>query len=360
MKIIFCNITYLRYYDGRVAGELKPETGGRWVQENEDAYEKWNFLNMNGNCYGYVQGMGEQIHIEKLGKVYNHQDSADEVIVVWCAIHPDRGTVVVGWYEDATIYRYLEELPVTPVSGLERYYRFSCKAEDAYLLPEEERTFKIGRASKDGVGKGFGQSNIWFAESEYAKEIIIPGVLEFMSAHKESRINTMTEEYMDHGNKEPLSSRELAYAEGLANEESKEFLPYGYRLFANEPSADNAYKIAASLNFCYQYSLALPWYEKTVELDPDDYITKGILAYMYQQLGMFDKSTATGKEILGSIGENDEALRDEIYCMFADNCFFSGDIREAITWQEKILSESKDKDLIENVKIIMEDWKQYL
>ena len=39
MRILFCNITYLKYYDGRVAGEYKPKSGGRWVQENEDAQE---------------------------------------------------------------------------------------------------------------------------------------------------------------------------------------------------------------------------------------------------------------------------------------------------------------------------------
>mgnify|MGYP006967321710 FL=1 len=72
--IIFCNITYLRYYDGRVVGELKPKKGGRWVRENEDAHEKWNFLNMDGMCYGYVQGNSDQMHIEKLDKVYRQQD----------------------------------------------------------------------------------------------------------------------------------------------------------------------------------------------------------------------------------------------------------------------------------------------
>ena len=47
MRIIFCNVTYLKYYDGRIAGEVKPKSGGRWVQENEDAHEKWNFLKNN-------------------------------------------------------------------------------------------------------------------------------------------------------------------------------------------------------------------------------------------------------------------------------------------------------------------------
>lgn len=360
MKIIFCNITYLRYYDGRVAGELKPVSGGRWVQENEDAHEKWNFLNMDGNCYGYVQAMGEQIHIEKLGKVYRQQESADDVMVVWCAAHPTRGTVVVGWYENATINRRLGDLRVTPISGLERCYWFSCKAENAYLLPEDERIFKIGRASKDGAGKGFGQSNIWFAESEYAREVLIPKVMEFIQEHKENRINTLTKEYMDNGNRTPLTAKEAAYADGLADEESKEFLPYGYRSYANEPSADNAYKIAASLNICYQYSLALPWYEKTIELDPGDLATKGVLAYLYQQLEMFERSSEVGKEIMNSIDENDEAIRDELYCLFADNCFFMNDVNEAIAWQQRILKESKNKELLAHTKTTMEDWEQYL
>ena len=157
MRIIFCNVTYLRYYDGRVAGELKPKKGGRWVHENEDAHEKWNFLNMDGKCYGYVQGNSEQMHIEKLDKVYSQQNEADDITVIWCASDEENRTVVIGWYEHATVYRYLQDMSITPVTGIERCYWFSTKAENAYLLPEKDRVLEIGRASKTGAGTGFGQ-----------------------------------------------------------------------------------------------------------------------------------------------------------------------------------------------------------
>ncbi len=360
MYIIFCNITYLRYYDGRVAGEIKPKTGGRWVQENEDAHEKWNFLNMDGRCYGFVRTIGEEFHIEKFDKKYRHFDETNNVLVVWCAVHPERGTVVVGWYENATANRFLKEMRCTPASGIDRSYWFECKAEDAYLLPEDKRTFTVGRAAKDGTGKGFGQSNVWFAQSEYAKENVIPDVLEFINSHKEDRINTLTKEFLDTGDKTPLTKEEEQYANELSDDQNLEYLPFGYRMYANNPTADNAYAIAISLNNCYQYSMAIPWFEKTVELDPDDIEARGKLAYIYQQVEMYDKSTETAKDLLDRIPDEETDLRDELYCIVADNYYFDNKIEEAIKWLELVLEESENKDLISYTEDMIKKWKKLL
>ena len=169
MKIIFCNITYLRYYDGRTAGELTPVTGGSWVKENSDAHERWNFLNMDGKCYGFVQGLSDTMHIERFEGVSSSSQTAEDVTVIWCALKDDK-TVIVGWYEHAVANRWLTPSFVTPISGIDRAYWFETEAENAYLLPEDKRSYRIGRASQDGPGKGFGQYNYWFADSEYAKE----------------------------------------------------------------------------------------------------------------------------------------------------------------------------------------------
>ena len=360
MYIIFCNIAYLRYYDGRVAGEIKPKTGGRWVQENEDAHEKWNFLNMDGRCYGFVRTTGEEFHKEKFDKKYRHFDETNNVLVVWCAAHPERGTVVVGWYENATANRFLKELRCTPASGIERYYWFECSAEDAYLLPEDKRTFIIERAAKDGVGKGFGQSNTWFAESTYAKENVIPNVLEFINSHKEFRINTLTKEFLDTGDKTPLTKEEEEYANELTDDQNLEYLPFGYRMYANNPTADNAYAIAISLNNCYQYSMAIPWFEKTVELDPEDNYARGKLAYIYQQVEKYDKSTETVKDLLDRISAEETDLRDELYCILADNCYFDDKIEESIMWLERVLQESKNKELISYAEDMVKKWKKLI
>ena len=108
----------------------------------------------------------------------------------------------------------------------------------------------------------------------------------------------MTKEFLDTGDKTPLTKEEEQYANELSDDQNLEYLPLGYRMYANNPTADNAYAIAISLNNCYQYSMAIPWFEKTVELDPDDIEARGKLAYIYQQVEMYDKSTETAKDWL--------------------------------------------------------------
>ena len=360
MRIIFCNVTYLRYYDGRVVGELKPKTGGRWVRENEDAHEKWNFLNMDGMCYGYVQTNCEEMHIEKLDKVYKQQDTAEDITVVWCASDEKKGTVVIGWYEHATVHRFLQYAVVTPISGIDRGYWFSTKAENAYLLPEEYRTFEIGRASKTGAGTGFGQANYWYAESKYAKENVIPAVLEFIENNRDKRMNVLTSEFAEPKNLEPLTEAEWKKVEDIGEEEDKDFLPYAYRIYANEPTADNAYQVAATLRNLFQYKMAIPWYEKTLEFEPDDWETKGTLAYMYSQCEEYGKMIMTAESLLELPKASEADFRDEIYCMLADGYYFSGDIAMAVIWQERILKESKNKELLAHTKKLKSTWEELL
>ena len=360
MRVIFCNITYLKFYDGRIAGEYTPKTGGRWVSENEDAHEKWNFLNMDGYCYGYVQGNSEQMHIEKLDKVYKQQDEAEDITVVWCSSHPTRGTVVVGWYEHATVYRYLQEMITTPLTGIDRAYWFKTKAEDAYLLPEENRIMEIGRAAKTGTGTGFGQMNYWYADSTYARKNVIPKVMEFIENNRDKRVNALTDEFIEPAELLPLSREEECRAEKLGDDEDIEFLALAYRMYANAPSADNAFKVAATLKNLFQYKLSIPWFEKVIELDPDDLETAVILSYVYQQCEEYEKSIQLTKKLLETSYNSNANIRDEMYCIMADNYYYSGDVENAVFWQNKILKESKDKDLIEYTKNVKREWEKQL
>ena len=109
--------------------------------------------------------------------------TATDVTIIWCASRGDK-TVIVGWYEHAIAHRTLMPCFSTPISGLERCYWFETEAENAYLLPESKRNYEIKRASRAGVGQGFGQYNYWFADSEYAKREIIPQVLDYISNNR--------------------------------------------------------------------------------------------------------------------------------------------------------------------------------
>ena len=61
------------------------------------------------------------------------------------------------------------------------YYSFEANAKDCFLIPEEERIYPIGRAKKVGKGKGFGQSNVWYANTEIAQKEIIPEVINYIA-----------------------------------------------------------------------------------------------------------------------------------------------------------------------------------
>ena len=358
MKIIFCNGAYLRYYDGRVAGELKPKTGGKWVLENDDAHEKWNFLNVDGVCYGYVQVGGEQMHIERIDRSFKNMEVGEDVTVIWCAVHPEKGeTVIVGWYEHANAYRFLNQCKTTPITGLDRFYWFSTEAENAYLLPEEERSFIIGRASKDGMGKGFGQSNCWYADSENARESIIPEVLKYIESHRGKRVNVLTEQFEPAEDLKIVTDEELEEIGDVDDLSDMEYLPLGYRLFNMNPTdPDGAFLVGMALCNLHQYSKAVEWFEKTIELDPGDWDTKGRLAYVYSQCERYDDTIRLAEELLKVPNASEPDFRDEVYCMLADAYYFSKDIDAAVSWQDKILDESSNKELIEHTKQVKETW----
>lgn len=358
MKILFCNTTYLKYYDSITDGELVPKTGGSWVKENKDAHEKWNFLNFNGKCYGYVQGLSDTMHIERMEGVSNNDTVVDDAIIIWCANNGEK-TVIVGWYENATIYRYLQNSIYTPVTGLDRCYWFETEAQNAYLLPESERTFEIKRASKNGSGTGFGQYNYWFADSEFAKKDIIPKVLDYINNHKYNRINTQTEFFFDDGIDTPFTDEEFRELQNLTDDQYKEYIKFGYRVFRNDPSADTAYYIAEALSKCHQYSLAIPWLEKTIEYDPEDLVTSMQLVDTYHQCNEFDKSINLANELLVKIGDN-KAQRDEIYCAIADNYMRKNEIKIAIQWLDKIINVSDNLELVEYTKETKSTWANLL
>lgn len=172
MRIIFCNIAWMKYYCGPTNDD-KPINGGVWVDENNEGGECWNFSAVDGKCYGYVatksnRGRANEPHIKKIEGVMANQECAGGVLVVWVAreARPDGKNVVVGWYKNATIYReYLEDENGWPINIV-------ANDEDCVLLPISKRHRIVPRAGKQGYKYGMGQSNIWFAQDENAKEYV--------------------------------------------------------------------------------------------------------------------------------------------------------------------------------------------
>ena len=153
--------------------------GGSYVAEEGMGHEVCNFYSHRGKVYGYVQPARGQssasagsIKLENI--VGSHASKDDEyiegVLVIWTATRPEGGTVVVGWYRNATVFReyqYFKSVPpLHSKNGLDGY-RIYVRSEDVKLLPIDERTIQIPRQTKGGIG----QSNVWYGNSEIGRNI---------------------------------------------------------------------------------------------------------------------------------------------------------------------------------------------
>ncbi|HHQ6565561.1 TPA: HNH endonuclease [Serratia fonticola] len=166
MAILFCNIGWMKHYNGIGGDSIK--RGGEYNQHSI-GHEVCNFSNNDGTFYGYVQPTG-QIKIERLG-ASKKDDFVSNVTVVWTAGPEGGGTTVIGWYKDATIFRDAQKIAkpsaIQKKNGVSTF-RITAPSNKSVLLPVEQRELMIPRSVKGGIG----QSNVWFADKEESQEIV--------------------------------------------------------------------------------------------------------------------------------------------------------------------------------------------
>lgn len=184
-KVVFCEIAWMKYYAG-ITEEDKPLNGGKYVKENNEGGEVYNFSPYNHKCYGYVMHYGNELHIERYDKTLKNHSETTEMTVVWVA-SDGTGSKIVGWYEHAKMYREWQAYWDPEFGGDKVYdYNFVADEKNCYLIDEDKRKFIIPRAPRAGKGRGMGQSQVWYADSDYAQEEFIPKVLAYLDSVRES------------------------------------------------------------------------------------------------------------------------------------------------------------------------------
>ena len=178
---IFCEVAWMKYYNG-VTENDKPRNGGKFIDENGEGGEVDNFTPYNHKCYGCVMHYGNEMHLERLdsSKSLRNSPKIEDVTVIWVASN-DSGSRIVGWYEHATMYRYWQDICDGEYDYF-RNYNFEANEEDCYLIDTKDRTFIVPRAPQVGKGKGMGQSQVWYADSEYAQTVFIPKVQKYLNS----------------------------------------------------------------------------------------------------------------------------------------------------------------------------------
>jgi len=186
-RTVFLHIGWAEHYDGTEA-----PTGGHAYLRQAVGVEAENFLPVDGWCYGYapvsrtsegrsapgIPVADRTLRIEKLGAaLYDYE--VDRVTVIWTARHPERGPVIVGLFDGATVYRYMP--PDEPV----RPFIAKARVADCHLVPVSQRTFDITQKQK-----GFpGMAAAWFPAQHQdgpARDMLVAVAAYLPSVHRYS------------------------------------------------------------------------------------------------------------------------------------------------------------------------------
>lgn len=361
-KVIFCNISYMKNYCG--SENDTPVNGGKYIEENSDGGEVFNFLDYNGKCYGYFMHYGDTLHLERIDSSDPKQDYVDDVLVVWVAKRPEISkNVIVGWYNNARVYKHVKNnfscntFGFYPDPDRDLYYNIVAEAKDCYLLPEDMRNFIIPRAAKAGQGRGMGQSAIWYADSDYAKNEFVPFVLKFISECDASGCHYINKVYTDEmlsvayeGEK---SSDELIELAKDRNTPAEEALEYINAVLKAETNANLLLIKADILSELFRFDEALKLYEKSYE-DEEDINALIEIFYMYLLTHQYEKTAVTAEII-----EADESFSeydDEQKRNFYENVFNAlGTIHKLSKAQIYL---NKLKDLCPDDKDELDSWTE--
>lgn len=157
--IIYFNIGWMKHYAGTDPDD--PTRGNMgFLKENKHGAEAFNFLpTQDGKLRGYRAGHANQLNISRLGSPAG-ADRMEGVLVIWMARDPGtKRALVVGWYEDATVYAQARPQPRL-LDGETWPYSVETSASKGHLLPPGTRTFLI-QSSRTSEG-GFGMSPTWY------------------------------------------------------------------------------------------------------------------------------------------------------------------------------------------------------
>jgi hypothetical protein len=195
MRAILCRVGWMSRYNGREDPPCPSESNLDGKQNGNG--EGWNFAPCeDGRVRGYVALRGADnftensagtINLDKLGG-RRGSPFIDGVKVIFFASHPTtKENVVVGWYENARVYRQERQLERGYGWG---NYRFEAKAEDAFLIPENHRNIRLENNHKGSRKTGKESlprlNNLFYASPNPArvhrlvkKLEALPGVVNF-------------------------------------------------------------------------------------------------------------------------------------------------------------------------------------
>jgi hypothetical protein len=154
-KTLFVHIHWMKYYDGR------PDEAFRGGQSSDGWMENYNFLDYGGAVFGgFWPGRyrrsddhAKELNLDRLSAC--GESNAKHITVLFFAPHPkDNHLRLIGWYNDATVFRRIQEHPDDDQS-----YNITARYENAHRIAhhKRERVFDFTGWWKQG-GYRFGDN----------------------------------------------------------------------------------------------------------------------------------------------------------------------------------------------------------
>lgn len=165
--LVFVNIGWMKDYAGPSAGDM-PVGGHGYLKDGNIGHEVFNFAPLKGKVYGYVP-RSARINLKNLGGSSSDL-SVSPVTVVWIARNPrDKKTYIVGWYENATVFKKNDHICLKRRKDFDVSYQIQAPAKQATLLSIDQRLFRIPTAKQEG---NLGQSPVWYGgKDEFRSQV---------------------------------------------------------------------------------------------------------------------------------------------------------------------------------------------
>lgn len=163
MRLVILRAGWMRDYAGEDAQGHGPIGGGSY-NKHKLGHERFNFKDVGGRLYGYVEAQSKRtggLNLERIDPE-TEGDQLDDVLVIFVATRPGGGQRIVGWYTHATAHRVFQK-PFGSARA-DCGYQVECEVTDAVLLPLAQRTWEV----PTGAG-GMKQARVRYAYGREGK-----------------------------------------------------------------------------------------------------------------------------------------------------------------------------------------------
>lgn len=163
--LMFVRNTYMSEYKGITKND-RPYSGSSYLEDSQLVNEANNFKAYQNICYGFFMIQGN-LNLKRLGGS-TEDDYVDDILVIIVASSPKKGSVIIGWYDHARVFKKPHKLPLELQQKRRKLYNMKAEAKDCFLVPERERIKLFPDDFPTKMRRNFN----WYAEEKEDQRIV--------------------------------------------------------------------------------------------------------------------------------------------------------------------------------------------